>query len=74
MMGQPNSGGSYVPVGYADTGDYMDGLWRSEEPSLALQNLSTFSSNAHSRAAKEMRKVFTDYFVNEGSVPWLGAL
>ena len=54
------------------TGEFAQGLWLSYgTPTQTFFNLSTsnMSRNA-SLNAKEIRNIFTDYFVNEGQVQW----
>ncbi|XP_021960186.1 uncharacterized protein LOC110856052 [Folsomia candida] len=59
----------YIPHGYADVGDENNGEWRQGEASLALRNINRMGSNNTKSAAKEMREILTNYFVNESSVP-----
>ncbi len=60
----------YIPPGYADVGDENNGEWRLGGLSLALRNINRMGCNNAKSAAKEMREILTNYFVNEGSVPW----
>lgn len=62
----------YCPKGLADEidmrGNFIPGSWRLDEQLTPLR----VPSNGHNSAvaAKEVRDIFTDYFCNEGSVPW----
>ena len=67
----------YTPPGLVDSfnadGQLVQGSWRSEQGIL----LGVFSSSIRSqvgrkapRSAKIVREIFTEYFMNEGSVEW----
>ena len=65
----------YCPKGVADecyplTGEQLSGLWEKD----ATGSLVKFTSHSHgsnsTTNAKKVRETFTEYFCNEGSVPW----
>ena len=65
-----SSENAYCPVGYADDGDEDNGSWRANGDINAFRNITSLSSNMHSRAAGKMRDELAHYFTNEGSVDW----
>ena len=55
------------------TGEFAQGSWHSDgRPTQTFFNLSTSSNMSRNASlnAKEIRNIFTDYFVNEGQVQW----
>ena len=66
----------YCPPGLSDvelpTAEYLPGQWRTDE--LTTHSFFDFSPSQHSGNvnvnAKEVRNILTNYFVNEGQVPW----
>ena len=63
----------YCPIGLADieTGDgsFSPGTWRINEYTIKPFEIPKTGHNP-SVTAKEVRQSFTDYFMNEGAVPW----
>ena len=65
----------YSPPSLVDTnsrtGDLIPGQWRNEPPTQSFfpQCSSQYGNNI-TRTAKETRDTLTDYFCNEGAVPW----
>ena len=65
-----------IPVGLTDrenieTGEFFEGTWRSDKYQgtwYPIQN--SLHGNRSSNLAREVRDEFTEYFMNEGCVPW----
>ena len=65
-----------IPVGLTDrenieTGEFFEGTWRSDKYQATwypIQN--SLHGNRSSNLAREVRDEFTEYFMNEGCVPW----
>ena len=54
-----------------EDGSIINGTWRDENPTLPLRGLRrTKSGHRASNSAKDVRDILTDYFFNEGAVPW----
>lgn len=53
-------------------GTIIPGTWRSiiESNNTALQNIATCSTHTYSREAAKIRNEFTEYFNEEGAIPW----
>lgn len=53
-------------------GSIISGTWRSmiESNNTALQNIATCSTHIYSREAGNIRNKFTEYFNEEGAIPW----
>lgn len=65
----------YCVANFADRTDRHDkvttGVWRDNiPPTDAIRDYQFAGPNNHSRRAAEIRDKFTEYFVNEGAVPW----
>jgi len=64
----------YVPIGFIDVvdryGNIEAGQWRNEEPPGALREFAPNISRNSANDAKKIRKMYTDYFMKEGHVPW----
>lgn len=65
----------YLPQSLLDredteTGEIIEGSWRSDNPTESWQSLSITKANNPSKEAKLIREEFTDYFANEGCIPW----
>ena len=66
----------YCPPGLSDVelpiAEYLPGQWRTDE--LATHSFYYLSPLQHSGNvninAKEVHNILTDYFLNEGQVPW----
>ena len=77
LFRRSSSRSTYCPPSLTDmelpAGEFARGSWRSDgAPTQTCFNLST-SSNMLRNASlkvKEIRNIFTDYFVNEGQVQW----
>lgn len=53
-------------------GSIIPGTWRSmvKSNNSALQNITAYSTHTYSRVAANIRNKFTEYFNEEGAVPW----
>lgn len=53
-------------------GSIIPGTWRRmiESNNTALQNIATCSTHTYSREAAKIRNEFTEYFNEEGAIPW----
>lgn len=64
----------YVPVGFIDVedryGNVVTGEWRNENSPGALLDFAPNTSRNSTNDAKTIRKMYTDYFMKEGHVPW----
>lgn len=65
----------YCVASYADrtsiNGEILEGDWRRKNFNCFNDaNNRSFASNNYTRRANEIRNIFTDYFMNEGQVPW----
>lgn len=65
---------SYLRNGTVDTedintGEIVEGSWRTEIREI-LQSFEDNTSNHSARAARELRKKYTEYFMEEGAVSW----
>ena len=64
----------YCPPGSADSdngrGELTNGAWSSETTSTAFLPVQPAQGNNPTRSAKLIREVFTEYFLNEGSLEW----
>ena len=52
------------------TGEITEGFWRKEIPTESWKSLSNTRAHNPANEAKRIRKKFTDYFTNEGCIPW----
>ena len=52
------------------TGEIIEGFWRKEIPTESWKSLSNTRAHNPANEAKCIREKFTDYFTNEGSIPW----
>ena len=64
----------YCPKGLTDeedaeTGELIPGSWRSSAMQMSSLPIPSTGHNS-SNKAKAVRDAFTEYFCNEGSVPW----
>ena len=64
----------YCPNGLKDeedpeTGELIPGSWRSSTVQMSPLPIPSTGHNS-SNKAKAVREAFTEYFCNEGSVPW----
>ena len=71
----PESSKDYAPAQLIDiedevTGDISPGSWRNEQSSFSWLSFDPVCSNNYSGDAKSIREEYTDYFNNEGAVPW----
>ena len=53
-----------------ETGEIIEGFWRKEIPTESWKSLSNTRAHNPANEAKCIREKFTDYFTNEGSIPW----
>ncbi|XP_064626593.1 putative nuclease HARBI1 [Lineus longissimus] len=53
-----------------ESGDVIDGEWRSTQHNNILVDLPTNDSNRSSLGVREVREEFMDYFNTNGQVPW----
>ena len=53
-----------------ETGEVIKGSWRKEIPTESWKSLSTIRAHNPANKAKRIREEFTDYFTNEGCIPW----
>lgn len=66
----------YCPSSFSDSplenGIINEGAARSEDslPSISQQSIDGQSTHRQSSGGSEVRNILTDYFNNEGSVPW----
>ena len=68
-MTSPN----YFQARYVDQEDFnragdIPGAWR--EYTVGLQSVAHLGSNNYQREAEKVRRAYTDYFMQEGSLPW----
>ena len=76
LRSESKIGKFYIPVGLTDrenieTGEFFEGTWRSDKYQgtwYPIQN--SLHANRSSNLAREVRDEFTEYFMNEGCVPW----
>lgn len=65
---------TYSPPGYADMeddyGNIVPAQWRNETQRSQLLDLEATPSRNYSAGAAETRKMFAQYFMNEGAVTW----
>ena len=53
-----------------ETGEVIEGYWRKEIPTESSKSLSNTRGHNPANEAKRIREEFTDYFTNEGCIPW----
>ena len=53
-----------------ETGEIIEGSWRKEIPTKSWKSLSNTRAHNTANEAKRIREEFTDYFTNEGYIPW----
>ena len=53
-----------------ETGEIIEGSWRKEIPTESWKSLSNTRAHNPANEAKRIREEFTDYFTNEGCIPW----
>ena len=53
-----------------ETGEIIEGSWRKEIPTESWKSLSNTRAHNPANEAKSIRDKFTDYFTNEGCIPW----
>ena len=53
-----------------ETVEIIEGSWRKEIPTESWKSLSNTRAHNPANEAKCIREKFTDYFTNEGSIPW----
>ena len=52
------------------TGEIIEGFWRKEISTESWKSLSNTRAHNPANEAKRIREKFTDYFTNEGCIPW----
>ena len=52
-----------------ENGEIVPGSWRQDKGSV-FEDLKNGSSRNISTSGKKVRDIFTEYFINEGSVEW----
>ena len=55
---------------HPETSEIIEGFWRKEIPTESWKSLSNTRAHNPANEAKCIREKFTDYFTNEGSIPW----
>ena len=53
-----------------ETGEIIEGSWRKEMRTESWKSLSNTRAHNPANEAKRIREEFTDYFTNEGCIPW----
>ena len=53
-----------------ETGEITEEFWRKEIPTESCKPLSNTRARNPAIEAKQIREEFTDYFTNEGCIPW----
>ena len=53
-----------------ETGAIIEGSWRKEIPTESWKSLSKTRAPNPANEAKRIREEFTDYFTNQGCIPW----
>ena len=53
-----------------ETGEIIEEFWRKEIPTESWKSLSNTRAHNPANEAKRIREEFTDYFTNEGCIPW----
>ena len=53
-----------------ETGEIIEGSWRKEIPTESWKSLSNTRAHNPANEAKRIWEEFTDYFTNEGFIPW----
>ena len=53
-----------------ETGEIIEESWRKEIPTESWKSLSNAKGHNPVNEAKRIREEFTDYFKNEGCIPW----
>ena len=52
------------------TGEIIEGFWRKEISTESWKSLSNTRAHNSANEAKPIREELTDYFTNEGCIPW----
>lgn len=65
----------YIPIGFVEREDCCgyreDGTWRVEgQPALWQCSTAATTSRNSSNEAKQIRKAYTKYFMEEGAISW----
>ena len=55
---------------HPETSEIIEGFWRKEIPTESWKSLSNTRAHNPANEAKRIREEFTDYFTNEGCIPW----
>ena len=77
LRSESKIGKTDIPVGLTDrenieTGEFFEGTWRSDKYQGTWYSMrNSLHGNRSSNLAREVRDEFTEYFMNEGCVPWL---